>query len=79
MRETNMERDLTLEELIQIGTQLFPDTDPNEIANAIEQIKASDSSITNADIVNMVVHMVIDKQGQTSPKLDNLRELMSKR
>lgn len=72
-----MERDLTLEELIQIGTQLFPDTDPNDIANIIDQIKAEDPSITNSDIVNMVVHMVVDKKGQAAPKLDKLRSMFT--
>ena len=74
-----MERDLTLEELIQIGSQLFPDTDPNEIANAIEAIKAEDSSITNSDIMNMVVHMVLEGGAGQNTKMQGIKDLFKNR
>ena len=79
MRETNMERDLTIEEMIQIGVQLFPDADPQEISDIIDKIKSMVPGTTNSDILNMIVHEVIDNKGNGEPKLDNLRELMSKR
>jgi len=73
------DRDLTIEEMIQIGTQLFPDADPQQIADAIDQIKAESPETTNGDILNMVIHMVVDKKEPNAGRLGNLRELIQKR
>ena len=72
------ERDLSDQELLQIGQQLFPQADPQEILDAISQIKQESPSLSNSDIVNMVVHMVVDGQGKVN-KMSGLRQLLGNR
>lgn len=75
----NEERDMTDEELMDIAQQLFPETNPQEILEGIQAMKAESPGITNSDIVNMVVHTVIDKRGGNSKRMPALREKLLNR
>lgn len=73
--------DLTPEQIIQIGQMYFPQLDGQQIMDIFEQYKeALPKGTSNLDIVKVIKMQMDNRKGQAGkPKLDNLRELMSKR
>ena len=69
--------DLTPEQIIAIGQRYFPEMDAEKIIQVFEQFKELMPESSNLEIVQ-VIKMAIE-DSRATPKLDNLRELMSKR